>query len=77
MIDPIGIGVVEWTSQTSTALSRYGIIGSIDRPDEWVRWANDVVALPGIEALNVPDPDLFANDWRAWATRFNDIVRPD
>jgi hypothetical protein len=76
MIIPFGIDVVEWASQTSTRIEAYGIIPRIDRPDEWVRWANDVVALPGIEALNPPDPDDYANDWQTWAALFNDIVRP-
>lgn len=76
MILPFGIDVVEWASQTSTRIETYGIIPRIDRPDEWVQWANHVVALPGIEALNPPDPDNYADDWRTWANLFNDIVRP-
>lgn len=75
MINPFGTDVVDWASQTSTDLLQYGIIGSISRPDEWVQWANNVIALPGIAALNPPDPDFFA-DWREWAVLFNDIVRP-
>jgi len=76
MINPVGIDVVEWASQTSTMLTRYGTIGAIARPDEWVRWANDVIALPGIEARQPPDPDTYPDDWVTWAILFNDIVRP-
>ncbi len=76
MINPFGIDVVDWASQTSIFLTTYGTIGKVERPDEWVQWANDVIALPGIQALNPPDPDFYPDDWRTWAALFNDIVRP-
>lgn len=70
IIDPRPLSAVQWIDFTSLALSNFGPVIKIERASEWKQWALDVVQIPAIAALDVPDPDEFEN-WQEWAIRFN------
>jgi hypothetical protein len=73
-IDPRFMGAARWTAETSTALSKFGVIPILTDPEDWRSWATFVSTLPAVSALHPPRPVEFAT-WDAWAHRFNEALR--
>lgn len=66
---PVGMSVRDWADSVALDLNQYGVIGSLDRDDQWQAWAANLCALAGISAQLPPDPFAFG-DWVEWARRF-------
>jgi len=73
-IDPRGMTVQSWTALSTFYISPYGSPPKLTDADQWRDWANFVVSLPAIAALNPPRPTGFS-DWDAWANQFNRVAQ--
>jgi len=40
----------------------------------WQLWATELLNIPGLVELGLPDPRTFGKNWRGWATVFTLIV---
>lgn len=69
IIDPRGMTAVDWCSQMTLGLDKYGAIPAIRDGSEWRRWANIVVQLPAAQLVQAPFPESFET-WEQWAIRF-------
>lgn len=72
-IDPRGLGVIEWTAQSTPALSKLAFVPRLLDAAKWKQWALDVIQEPGVAKFCPPTPFTFQNWWE-WATRFNQLV---
>lgn len=69
LIDPQGMGVIEWTDRMVLELEPFGTFPELNEPEEWRDWALAVIQNVPIAACQPPDPRFFI-DWRDWAYRF-------
>lgn len=74
-IDPHGFTAREWTDYMGSELESFGQLPILHTDHEWREWASAVMLLPKLAAINPPDPYAF-DDWRDWATRFNQLISP-
>jgi hypothetical protein len=72
-IDPRLLTTIQWTDAMTLQLVGYAQPPRLDEPERWQEWALVVNLAPRIAAFNPPNPYAF-NDWRDWATRFNQAV---
>ena len=72
-IDPRYMTVLEWTAQSTQALSKLASIPILLDARGWKFWALNVLQSPKVAAHSPPDPSYFT-DWRDWAIRFNQAV---
>lgn len=63
----------EWVNATELSLRKLTILTPIPADENWKRWAYEVIQDPALEQYRPPDPTAF-DDWREWATRFNETV---
>jgi hypothetical protein len=70
MVDPRGLSVIEWADYTTTNLEAFGVVGRLDREDDWRTWAQNVASLAEMQRRTVPPPYMYS-DWRDWAVEFN------
>lgn len=73
IIDPRGMDVVNWSSQVTLLLDKYGPIGVLREPEKWRAWASHVMIQIGLDRADLPSPYVY-DDWREWAYRFNQIT---
>jgi len=73
-VDPAYVDVVRWADETCGMLYDFSAVPRLDAPGEWMEWATSLVGVPAIASFNPPDPLLFADDWREWASRFNEAM---
>lgn len=73
IVDPRGIDVVNWSSQVTLLLDKYGPLGVLRDPDHWQAWAANVMIQIGLDQADLPSPYTYLN-WRDWADRFNQIT---
>lgn len=66
------MSLVSWVDATNLALATYGPTTKL-QSDDWVSWAQNLIALPKISAFSPPDPRGFSG-WREWAERFVECV---
>lgn len=71
MIDPRFLDVLEWTDRMALLLPFP--VFKLGEENRWRDWARYVQSFPQISIFNPPVPDYF-EDWREWATRFNQTV---
>lgn len=73
LIDPRGMGVVEWAQAMALELQPFGLIPRLDNPDTWQDWGRAVILNQAISSRVPPEPRFF-EDWQEWATRFNQAL---
>lgn len=74
IIDPRGLGVVDWTSQVTLLIDKFGPVGTLLDKNDWQRWAANVVNLLGVGLeADLPSPYQF-DDWLPWAERFCQVT---
>ena len=73
VINPQGMGAVEWCDRTINVLVSLVRPIKLDREENWGTWALHVIQAPGIEVAPPPSP-LQYSDWREWADRFNQAI---
>lgn len=71
-IDPRYLDVLEWTDRMALLLTSIPTYKLADAA-LWREWADFVQSFPQIASFNPPNPHMF-EDWREWATRFNQVV---
>lgn len=72
-IDPRFMSVIDWTAKMGFALGSYGVVPKLLSADDWRGWANYIINLPDIAALDPPRPEPFTA-WERWAERFNQSI---
>jgi hypothetical protein len=73
LIDPRGMGVVEWAHAMALELQPFGLIPALQDPKLWQDWGRAVILNPTISARVPPEPRFF-EDWQEWAIRFNQSI---
>jgi hypothetical protein len=73
---PMFMTMQEWADETTRTLYDVAAVPRLEAQGEqdWADWARLLVGTPAIAAFNPPDPELFADDWRTWAIRFNEAL---
>ena len=61
---PVWAGLVNQELQGSYTLPNPGAEGL------WQSWATELLNIPGLAELGLPDPRQFGLDWRGWAVAF-------
>lgn len=69
VIDPRGMGVVEWANAMALELQPFGPVPRLEDPKLWRDWARSVMHNPQIASRVPPEPRFF-DDWQDWAIRF-------
>lgn len=72
LIGTRGMSVKQWTDAMADRLWIFGPIPRVDRDDEWRAWGANLLNLPSIRGINLPDPYQFS-DWRRWADRVVEV----
>lgn len=67
-----GLTVTQWTDANGLYLDKFGSIPRLDDGD-WQRWGANLLNLPSIHGICLPDPYQFS-DWRRWADRVNEAL---
>lgn len=73
IVEPRFMGVIEWTDLNGLWLNQFGSIPRLDNPAKWQDWGANLLNLPSIHGIALPDPYQF-DDWRRWADRVNEAL---
>jgi hypothetical protein len=73
IIHPEYMNVMDWADVMNLLVDRETPVEKLDHPDNWQRWAMNLVGEPDLIGQNAPDPYAF-DDWREWAMRFFSTV---
>jgi hypothetical protein len=68
MIDPRGMGLIDWADSVILSVGDAWSFGRLDDENEWQGWATGFLRATPFSRRVVPDPYQF-DDWREWAMR--------
>lgn len=74
VVSPHGVEAQRWANEMALSLSAYGTVPRLTDPTKWKIWANNVISLPALAAVQAPRPEQFST-WRDWAAQFNLSLR--
>lgn len=73
LTQPIHMSLADWTDQICLDANVGGLIGTLEKEDDWQEWALTLINLPYFSRFNPPNP-LGFGDWKQWAERFINTV---
>jgi len=73
VISPQGLNAVEWTGAMAMYMDKFGILPSIQKPEDWKIWASAALLIPSLNGIVLPNPYDFL-DFNTWAQRFIEIL---
>lgn len=71
-VDPRGLEFLAWARLLAESLAQYNVPSPVSE-GLWQVWAANLLAVPAVEALGVPDPRAYS-DWRLWAFAFSQVT---
>ena len=72
IINPRGMGVIDWTDRFALQMDRESPVMRLDDPDDWREWVLNLRD-PSVLGQNVPNPYHY-DDWEEWAIRLYNTV---
>jgi hypothetical protein len=66
MIDPRGMGLIDWADSLILSVGDAFAFGRLDDETEWQGWATSFLRATPFTQRTLPDPYQF-DDWREWA----------
>lgn len=70
VLNPAELDWAQWSATVADDLrARYTLPNPVSE-GLWQLWAAELLNIPGLAAVGLPDPRNYGDDWQAWAAAF-------